>query len=386
MPQFDIAVIGLGVMGSAAAHALANRGARVVAFDQLSPPHTMGSSHGHTRIIREAYYEHPLYVPLVRRAFELWSELQRDAKQDLFAQTGGLMVGPERGPLFSGALASARAHDVAHDVLDPSALTSRFPAYHPRSDWLGLLEHRAGLLFPERCISALQAGARKLGAALHPDEVVTSWREGKRLSIATTKGSYEADRLIVAAGPWLPGLSVALGVKMPLEVERQLSHWFEPEEPGAQQYDAARCPVALWEMPDGDVFATIPNEGHGVKCGMHHAGAATTPERVNRYVSQGENAVARELLETVMPGAGGRLLDARVCLYTNTPDRHFIIDWATPDRVLILSPCSGHGFKFASAIGEIAAQLVMDGKSWLDLSPFSLARFLASNFPTNETQ
>ena len=154
-----------------------------------------------------------------------------------------------------------------------------------------------------------------------------------------------------------------------------------PQRDRAPRFTPPQCPIGLWEMPDGDVFATFPNDGHGVKCGMHHAGASTSPDRVNRSVTQGENAVARELLETVMPGAGGRLLEARVCLYTNTPDRRFIIDWLDRggggggNRVLVLSPCSGHGFKFASAIGEIAAQLVVDGKTWLDLKPFSLSRF-----------
>ena len=375
MAEFDIGVIGLGAMGSACVHALATRGVRAIAFDQLSPPHTMGSTHGHTRIIREAYYEHPLYVPLVRRSYELWEQLQHESGAQLMLQTGGLMVGPERGPLFRGAFESARTHGVDHEILDASAISNRFPAYRPRADRVGLLERRAGMLFPERCISALQSVARQRGAELHTDERVERWRVGRRITVDTPAGTHEVDRLIVAAGPWLPGLTASLGVKIPLEIERQLSHWFEPEDPGATRYDATQCPVALWEMPDGDVFATLPNEGHGVKCGMHHAGSSTSPEVVNRIVSQGENAVARELLETVMPGAGGRLLDARVCLYTNTPDRHFIIDWLEGQRVLVLSPCSGHGFKFATAIGEIAAQLVLEEKAWLDLKPFSLSRF-----------
>jgi sarcosine oxidase len=377
MADFDIAIVGLGVMGSACAHALSKRGTRVLGFDQLQPPHLMGSSHGHTRIIREAYYEHPLYVPLVRRAYELWTDLERESGTTLLVQTGGLMVGPERGPLFRGAFESARTHDVDHEVLDATDLTKRFPAFRPRTEWVGLLERRAGMLFPEKCIEALHAGARKAGATLRLNETVTQWRQGSRITVETTAGSYSVEKLIVAAGPWLPRLSEGLGVTIPLEIERQLSHWFEPEEPNPTKYNAPHCPIALWEMPDGDVFATQPDEGHGVKCGMHHAGDFTTPERVNRSVSQGENAVARELLETVMPGAGGRLLDARVCLYTNTPDRNFIIDWLpSPDnRVLVLSPCSGHGFKFASAIGEIAAQLVMAGETWIDLGPFSLGRF-----------
>jgi sarcosine oxidase len=377
MTDFDIAILGLGVMGSACAHALSRRGARVIAFDQLTPPHTMGSSHGHTRIIREAYYEHPLYVPLVRRAYELWSDLQHESGAKLFDRTGGLMVGPPKGPLLRGALDSARTHSVDHDVLDARALQERFPAYLARKDWLGLFERRAGMLFPERCIEALLASAREEGATLRFDTKVEGWRReaGGRIRLALATESITVKQLIVAAGSWLPGLSDSLGVQLPLEIERQLSHWFQPEENNAPRFQPANCPIALWEMPDGDVFATFPDAGHGVKCGMHHAGASTSPETVNRSVTQGENAVARELLETVMPGAGGRLLEARVCLYTNTPDRHFIIDWVHPNDVLLLSPCSGHGFKFASAIGEIAAQLALDGKTWLDLKPFSLARF-----------
>lgn len=373
---FDVAIIGLGAMGSAGAYSLAKRGASVVAFDTLAPPHTTGSTHGHTRIIREAYYEHPLYVPLVRRAYELWEELEHDANARLLVRTGGLMGGPARGRLFRGALASARTHGVAHEVLDAKALARRFPAYSPRSDWMGVYEQRAGMLFPEKCVEAQISLSRSRGVEVHLNEEVLSWTETKAgVRITTAGGTYEAGRLVVAAGAWLPGLSSSLGAPLPLEIERQLSHWFEPEEPTAPQYRAAICPVALWEMPDGDVFATLPDEGHGVKCGMHHAGAATSPHAVNRSVSSGENAVARELLAQVMPGAAGRLLEARVCLYTNTPDRHFIIDWLQGERVLIVSPCSGHGFKFASAIGEIVAQLVVDGGTWIDLAPFSLSRF-----------
>ena len=378
MPNFDIGVIGLGVMGSAVTDALAGRGARVVAFDRSTPPHTLGSSHGHTRIIREAYYEHPLYVPLVRRAYDLWAELERAAGERLFVRTGGLMAGPRNGPLFKGAHESARTHGVEHEVLDASEINRRFPAYQARRDWVGLIEKRAGFLFPERCITALQKRARAHGAVLRLDEHVTGWTSrGSSISIQAAGGSVDVERLVVAAGPWLPALQQSLGVTIPLEIERQLSHWFEPQEPDDPRYCRDRCPIALWEMPDRDVFATFPDdgEGHGVKCGMHHAGATTTPEAVSRSVTQGENAVARELLEQVMPGAGGKLKEARVCLYTNTPDRHFIVDWAKNDRVLVLSPCSGHGFKFASALGEISAQLALGEKSWLDLEPFSLKRF-----------
>ena len=375
MAFFDIAVIGLGAMGSACTDALARRGARVVAFDRFAPPHTNGSTHGHTRIIREAYYEHPLYVPLVRRAYELWSELERFANQTLFVQTGGLMVGPRSGPLFAGAHESARAHGVDHEILTAEELNARFPAYLARRDWVGLLEKRAGFLLPELCVGAMLDRARAHGAVLRLNAQVARWsRSGRGITLEAGGERVDVERLIVAAGPWLPSLRDSLGISIPLEIERQLSHWFEPFDPNGK-YDPSRCPIALWEMPDKDVFATFPDEGHGVKCGMHHAGASTSPETVSRTVTQGENAVARELLEQVMPGAGGRLKEARVCLYTNTPDRHFIVDWLEGERVLVVSPCSGHGFKFAPAIGEIAGQLAMGDKSWLDLTPFSLKRF-----------
>jgi sarcosine oxidase len=375
MPDFDIAVIGLGAMGSASTDALALAGANVVAFDRLEPPHTMGSTHGHTRIIREAYYEHPLYVPLVRRAYELWGELERFAGETLLVETGGVMAGPERGPLFAGALESARTHSIDHVILNPSQLMERYPAFAPRSDWLALVERRAGFLKPERCVSAMLKRARQNGATLRTGETVKGWRrERSGIRIETDKASVVVERLVVAAGPWLPSLLGSVDVRIPLEIERQLSHWFEPRVDRGH-FAPADCPIALWEMPGGDVFATFPNDGNGIKCGMHHAGAPTSPDSVSRTVTDAENGAARALLEQVMPGAGGSVRESRVCLYTNTPDHHFIIDWADDGRVLVVSPCSGHGFKFASAIGEIAAQLAMGGNSWLDLSPFSLARF-----------
>jgi len=374
--RFDTAVLGLGAMGSAAAAALAKRGARVIAFDRHAPPHTIGSSHGRSRVIREAYYEHPLYVPLVRRAYDLWEELERETGLDLLRTTGGLMVGPEQGTLFGGALASARTHDIAHEVLDANAISQRFPAYQAAPTDVGLLEHRAGMLFPERCIQAHLQRAGTCQATLHINEEVRDWAvSATGVTVRTNTGTYLADRLVVAAGPWLPALEESLGRHLPLEIERQLSHWFRPSATDAAKYDATHAPIALWELAHGELFATLPNLGDGVKCGAHHGGPPTTPHAVDRTVSDRETQIARTALETVMPGAGGALLESRVCLYTNTPDAHFIIDWVQKGRVLLLSPCSGHGFKFASAIGEIAAQLVLDDRAWIDLEPFALKRF-----------
>lgn len=374
MTDFDIGVIGLGAMGSASTAALAGKGARVIAFDRLDPPHTMGSTHGHTRIIREAYYEHPLYVPLVRRAYELWAALEREAGETLLVRTGGVMAGPEEGQLFAGALESAETHSIDHEILSSLELRERYPAFTPNRDWVALVEKRAGFLKPERCVAAMLSRATREGAELRTNERVMHWsRDGNAIRIETDKSSVTVDRLVVAAGAWLPSLFDSLGLRLPLEIERQLSHWFKPREDKGH-FAPANCPIALWDVPGGDVFATFPDDGHGIKCGMHHAGAATAPDVVNRTVSTAENDAARTLLEQVMPGAGGDVVEARVCLYTNTPDHHFVIDWAD-DRVLVVSPCSGHGFKFAISIGEIVGQLAMGEKSWLDLAPFSLKRF-----------
>ncbi|HMC57308.1 MAG TPA: N-methyl-L-tryptophan oxidase [Gemmatimonadaceae bacterium] len=373
--KYDVAVVGLGAMGSAAAWALARRGISVIAFDQFAPPHRLGSTHGHSRIIREAYYEHPLYVPLVRRAYQLWEELEHESGQHLLLRTGGLMIGPEHGSLVEGATTSARTHGIAHELLDAPELARRFPAFRSQSDWVALYEQRAGILFPERCVMAFIDGARSHGAELHLDERVDGWTsQGDGVRLRTARGHHDADRVIVAGGAWLPLLSASIESVLPLDIERQLSHWFAPaRSPG--QFAPERCPIALWETKTDDLFATFPDTGHGVKCGTHHAGATTTANTVDRAVTAGENEGARTLLAQVMPDAAGTPLEARVCLYTNTPDRHFIIDWDAGNRVLLLSPCSGHGFKFASAIGEIAAQLAIDSRSWIDLAPFSLSRF-----------
>jgi sarcosine oxidase len=223
--RFDVAVIGLGAMGSAATLGLSRRGARVIAFDAFSPPHALGSSHGHTRIIREAYYEHALYVPLVRRAYELWSDLEREADVRLLMPTGGIMVGPEKSPLVDGARESAAAHGIEHEMLDARDLAERFPAYRAHPDWVALYEKRAGVLFPEACVAAMIDRARLNGATIHFNEEVAQWRaNGVGLAVQTNRGRYEVDRVVVAAGPWLPRLRASLGVDLPVEIERQISH------------------------------------------------------------------------------------------------------------------------------------------------------------------
>ncbi|MFN2567374.1 MAG: N-methyl-L-tryptophan oxidase [Gemmatimonadaceae bacterium] len=373
----DVVVVGLGAMGSATLHHLTRRGVRVLGIDQLVPPHTVGSTHGRTRIIREAYFEHPLYVPLVRRAYELWDELESESGRTLFHRTGGLMIGPADGAIVAGARRSAIEYDVAHELLGADEVRRRWPAYAPPDDHAALFELRAGLLLPEACVETYLQLAQQNGAAVRTGERVVRWSVGGGgVTITTSATTYGAARVVLAAGPWLRELVPDL--PLPLVVERQMFHWFEPSS-RRELHAASRCPLALWEFERDRMVATFPDVGDGVKAGVHHEGETTDPTSVRRTTTPEEDAGIRALLSRLMPHAAGRQLEARVCLYTNTPDRDFLVD-AHPARpeALILSPCSGHGFKFASAIGEIAADLTTRGTSSFDLSPFRLGRFAES--------
>jgi sarcosine oxidase len=356
-------------MGSAALCQLGRRGVPALGLDRFVPPHSLGSTHGQSRIIREAYFEHPLYVPLVRRAYECWRELEERSGTPLYRKTGGLMLGRADGIVVSGSRASAVEHGISHEMLTAGEVRTRFPGFDPPEDFVGLWEDRAGLLFPEVAIAAQLALARLDGASTRTDSPVLRWTaDQNRVRIETNQGSLESRVLVLAAGPWIPSLLGNWGSVF--QVERQLFHWFEPSR------DASRWPVALWEHRHGGLFATLPEGPARVKAGIHHEGEIADPETVNRRPTSRDDANIRELVTRYQPGAAGQLLDSAVCLYTNTPDRHFVIDWH-PDHgnVLVVSPCSGHGFKFSSAIGEVVADLVTSGVSSFDLSPFSIRRF-----------
>jgi sarcosine oxidase len=371
---FDVIVIGLGAMGSAALYQLARHGVRALGVDQFAPPHTQGSTHGRTRIIREAYFEHPLYVPLVRRAYELWGELERESGRTLFHRTGGLMIGPADGAIVAGARHSAVEHDVPHEMLTADEVRRRWPAYHPPDDHAALFELRAGLLLPEACVETYLELARRNGATTRMGERVQTWRrDGEGVAVTTVSATYRADRVVLTAGAWLREL--VPDVPLPLTIERQMFHWFEPTA-RRDLHHATRCPLALWEFERDRMVATFPDLGDGVKAGVHHEGDTTDPATVRRSTTPEEDADVRAILARLMPDASGRQLEARVCLYTNTPDHDFLIDaHPTHAAALLVSPCSGHGFKFASAIGEIVADTVAHGRSAFDLAPFRLARF-----------
>lgn len=361
-------------MGSAAAYHLARRGQRVVGIDRYSPPHTMGSSHGKSRMIREAYFEHPLYVPLVQRAYALWDELGQVAESPVFRQTRGLMVGAESGTLVQGTLRSATEHRLPHELLSSPALRSRFPAFAPQGDMVAVLEHRAGILFPEVIIRTHLQLAELHGATLRRgDAVLGIDRSSQGLVIRTASGTVVARQVVVAAGAWTGSLLASLS--LPLSVERQVIHWYAPARDAAH-FAPEHMPVSIWELADGTFFYTKPDLGDGVKIGIHHGGTAVAPDSIDRQASGADELPVRSLLERYVPGAAGVLKDRAVCMYTNTPDAHFIVDRHPElDELLVLSPCSGHGFKFASVLGEVAADLVTRGESPFDLSPFRLSRF-----------
>ena len=368
----DVIVIGLGAMGSATAYHLARRGQRVLGLDRFSPPHTMGSSHGQTRIIREAYFEHPSYVPIVQRAYVLWDELARAVNAPLLLPTGGLMIGAPDSIVFSGAKRSADTHRLPHEVLSASEVRQRFPALRPSDDMMAVLEPRAGILFPERCIAAHLALAARHGANLRTEEPVVRWiAAGDGVEVTTTKGVYRAGQMILSAGSWARKLLPDLDP--PLTIERQVLFWFDPKSAPTLFY-AEHFPIHLWQVDAGEgvkFFYGFPDLGEGVKIAGHHQGAAVSPDSVSREVAPAEVDAMRGLLRRYLPQADGPLRSSTVCLYTNTPDEHFWIDrHPAHPQVIIASPCSGHGFKFSSAIGEILGDMVTSGISQFDLSLF----------------
>ncbi len=365
----DVIIAGLGAMGSAAAFHLARRGIRVIGFDRFAPPHARGSSHGKTRIIRQAYFEHPAYVPIVKRAYQLWGELEREAGTTLLLKTGGLMIGRPDSELVSGSRLSAEQHGLAHEILACNEVVRRYPCLRPQPDMVAVYEPEAGVLFPEPCVRAHLDLARSHGAQILDYEPLLGWKaDATGVSVKTGRATYEADRLLITAGAWTSALLPDL--QPPLTVERQVQLWFEPIRSRAN-FSAANCPVHLWQFDSHELAYWIPDLGDGVKVARHHGGAPASPDHLNDDVDAREIADARTLIRRFFPDADGTLCSAAACRYTNTPDGHFWLDThPAHGNVVIASPCSGHGFKFASALGEILADLTTDRAPSFDLSLF----------------
>ena len=365
---YDAIVAGLGSHGSGAAYHLAKRGHRVLGFDRFARGHTLASFGGLSRIIRLSYYEHSSYVPLLKRAWDLWRELERESGEALLTQTGGLYMGPPEGDLVSGALASARMHDLAHEVLDNAELKRRYPVFDVDRDWIGLLDAQAGWLAPERSIETHLRLAERHGASLRFAEPIERWeRDGEGVRVFSARGSYRSRRLVIAAGAWLPRLLPQLAPH--LWVERNVLFWFEPRG----EIDAfARLPVYIVDDTDRMYYGFPYDPGNGLKMAGLHFGDRVDPDTVDREPSVRDEERVRAWLRRRMPLADGERRRAQVCMYTNSPDGQFIIDREGP--VAYASACSGHGFKFASAVGEILADLTISGRSALDIGFLSSDR------------
>ena len=379
----DVIVLGLGAVGSAAAMHLAQRGLRVRGFDQYTPPHTLGSSHGRSRIFRQAYFEDARYVPMLLRAYELWRKLEQDSGHLLLHITGALVLGVPRGDLVARSAESAQQFDLPHQVLGAAELRRRYPMFQIADDAEALLEHNAGYLVPEACIEQQLRQAQSNRAQLHFNEPVIAWEAGtgtKGVTVRTSSGTYSAERLVITSGPWAPQLLADL--HLPLRVTRQVLCWFAPKS-GVEEFRPDRCPVYIFESQPGQPplygFPLTGPDSEGVKVALHGSEEVCTPETIDRAIRPEDESLMRERLNAAIPGLAGRLLRAETCLYTMTPDEHFIIDTHPHHQaVTLIAGLSGHGFKFASVLGEILADLSTTQRSSFDLRLFSLDRFAAT--------
>jgi len=370
---YDVAVIGLGAAGSAALSAVARRGARAIGVERFVPGHDKGSSHGETRVIRLGYFEHPSYVPLLRRTYELWRELEAASGRTLLNVTGIVEIGPPDGTVVPGTLLASRTHGLPHEVLKAPAVMERFPAFHIPRDYLGVLQPDGGFVAVERAIEAQLARARAAGAEIRTGTQVASIAPlGHGVRLAMGPHVVDATKVIVAAGPWVKQLLPAL--PMALHVTRQVMAWFEPLD--AAPFAAGRFPVFLLESAHGVHYGFPPDSSGRLKIAKHHHGDETVdPDDCERTVSATDESLIRVAIADHLPAANGKLVAAKTCLYTMTPDGDFVIDRmpGAPD-IIVASPCSGHGFKFAPVIGEILADLALTGRTEHDISRFRLNR------------
>ena len=358
---WDVIVVGVGDMGSATCWQLARRGQRVLGLERYDIPHAMGSSHGISRIIRLPYYEHPAYVPLLHRAYELWAEAERATGTSLLVTTGSVDGGPEDDALFQGALASARLHGMEHEVLTGTEVNERFPGYRMEAASRFVFQRQGGLIASERAIVAHVNAALAEGAVIRARERVLGWEahsSGEGVTVRTDKGTYAAGRLVLTAGPWMADLVPLLGgVAVP---ERQVLIWTQPKRPAL--FTPERFPVFNLQVEKGRYYGFPVYEVPGFKFGRyHHRGECMPADDMRRDVDPEDEALLRDFGERHFPDGTGETLALRACMFTNTPDEHFILDHH-PDhpQVVLASPCSGHGYKFCSVVGEILADLATD--------------------------
>jgi sarcosine oxidase len=376
--RFDVIVIGVGGMGSATVFELARRGRRVLGLEQFSLGHDQGSSHGHTRIIRKAYYEHPDYVPLVQRAFERWYDLEQRLGRHLLTECSCLSIGTPDGELIQGVRLAAVQHRLPIEDLSPSEVRECFPMFRFDDRYAGVLERSAGFLYVDDCVRAHTDAARNAGATILDNEPVRTWQAtATGVVVQTDRAHYTAAKLVLTAGPWATRLLAAWGTR--LRVMRQVVLWFGPPHAAAFRRDV--FPIYITDTSHGYMYGLPMLDPNGVKIAQHYgAPELTAPEQVDRHTSAEDETNVRRFLREHLPDADGPCNRRSVCIYTLTPDRHFILD-VHPEyaNVAVASGFSGHGFKFASVVGEILADLVEHGRTAHSIGMFRLTRFVPSS-------
>jgi sarcosine oxidase len=378
--SFDVIVVGLGGMGSSAAYQIALRGKSVLGLEQFGPAHDKGSSHGQSRIFRQAYFEGEAYVPLLLRARELWDQIQHDSGMDLFTITGGLFLGSPDSSVVTGSTGSARKYNLPHEILDSGQIRRRFPPFRPPKHFAGLYEVGAGVVKPEQAVLAHLEEARKHGAELHFDEAVlsvTPEASDGGVRITTAAGQYVCQRLVITCGPW--AARVLADLQLPLVVERAIMHWFRPVD-GPDLFLPDRFPIHLWELDTGEQFYGFPamaGPQGGVKIAFHNRHLTPCdPDSLDRQVYDHEVQAMRQYVTAYIPPLNGDHLASKTCMYTMSPDKHFIIGpHPRHPSIVFAAGFSGHGFKFASVVGEILAELAIDGRTRHAIGAFDVARF-----------
>lgn len=374
MGGYDAIVLGTGGVGSAAAYHLAKRGAQVLGIDQFAGGHDRGSSHGETRVIRQAYFEHADYVPLLLRAYELWRELAHEAAVDLLHPVGLLQVGPPDGMVVRGVLTAAHKHRLVVESLSAEEVSRRFSGFRVPDGSVGVFEPAAGYLRVERCVLAHLAAARVYGAEFLFDTPVRHWRtSGQQVQVVTDRGEYTAARLIITAGPWAPQVLHDLGV--PLHIRRKHLYWFPSRN--SLYHTSSGCPTYLYELPHGVFYGFPQIDERGVKVAEHSGGAVIDdPTNDSRPFDPEDLARVEDFLTHCLPEVGRPWQQRSVCFYTMSPDEHFLVDRHPHQaNVCFAAGLSGHGFKFTSVLGEALASLALDGRTHLPIGFLGLNRF-----------
>ena len=388
--NFETIVLGLGAMGSATVYQLAKRGGKVLGIDQYSSPHPYGSTHGESRIIRKAIGEGEVYMPLVLRSYELWREIESETEQELLTTTAGLILETQqseavmhgRRNFLEKTIGCADKFNIRHEILEPRDIKQRWPQFAVTHE-LGYFEYDTGYLRPESCIEAQLRLAEKYGATIQMNEkVISMTAEGySGVTVKTDRAMYQTERLVVSAGPWLSQF-LPPEYRQFFKVYRQVMYWFVIKDDLRPTFALGSLPIFIWIFAKGGDFGFygFPTlDGKTIKLASEQYTEETTPDHVDRAVSEEEKqTMYAKYIRGRLPGLSNQCDAAVSCLYTTTPDANFVIDYLPGnDQIIVASPCSGHGFKHSAAIGEVISELILAGKSKIDISSFTMKRFTA---------